>query len=120
MEILVLLFAGGWALLAVVGYAIGQPKNQGAAGALAGLFLGPLGWLLAFMLPDQNPKCPACFTRINPSAHTCWRCGLNFEANRQAWTAHHAQANAVRTPPPLPRGLTPLTPHAPTAILPIK
>ena len=39
-------FVGG------VGYAIGDKKGLGKTGALYGLFLGPLGWLITLTLPN--------------------------------------------------------------------
>lgn len=38
-------------LFAVIGAACGASRGRTGAGAVLGLFLGPLGWLLALFLP---------------------------------------------------------------------
>lgn len=47
----VILFFLMWGLTVVLGASIGHQRGQGFAGAILGLFLGPLGWLIAAFLP---------------------------------------------------------------------
>ena len=51
-QIAMLMLTMGWlALSAWLGYWIGSQRGRGGAGALLGLCLGPLGWLIAAVLP---------------------------------------------------------------------
>lgn len=50
-----------WAVFAVVGYLIGQPKGRPVGGLVLGVLLGPLGWLLVAVGPNfrkQNTAPP--------------------------------------------------------------
>ena len=39
----------------MVGFALGLIVDRGGAGFLLGLFLGPIGWIIVFLLPRENP-----------------------------------------------------------------
>jgi hypothetical protein len=41
---------------AVLGYAVGKQKGQGALGLVLGVFLGPFGILIAALLQDNRPR----------------------------------------------------------------
>ena len=53
-------------LFALFGAMVGAAcRGQGLLGALLGFFLGPIGLLLVFLLPDRrpivpHPRCPYC------------------------------------------------------------
>jgi hypothetical protein len=65
-----------WPILGgLVGAAIGQPKGQCSSGIVWGGFLGPLGWLIVYFLPNLCPKCPECLAPIDPAARKCRHCG---------------------------------------------
>jgi len=49
----------GWVVSPIGGYAIGQSKGQGGSGFVWGLVLGPLGWLVVFLLPDRRAEAEA-------------------------------------------------------------
>jgi hypothetical protein len=59
---------------AVIGGAIGQRKGIPVAGALLGLFLGPLGVAIVWALRGARRECPACFTLIHARATVCPQC----------------------------------------------
>jgi len=51
----------GWLIVgAVIGGALGAWKNRITFGVMVGGLIGPLGWLLILILPNNHPKCPAC------------------------------------------------------------
>ena len=58
------------AVSALVGYLIGGSKGNGLAGLLLGLFLGPLGWLIAAVLSGHRQKpsasAPGSFYKEDP------------------------------------------------------
>jgi len=62
----------------IVGAIIGQTRNNRALGAVLGLFLGPLGWLLV-LLNDAREKCPECKGHVADGAVRCQHCGATFE-----------------------------------------
>jgi len=61
-----------------IGYAIGRTRNCWGMGVVAGLFLGPIGWLLT-VLNDCREKCPECQGRVPDGARRCMHCGHRFE-----------------------------------------
>jgi hypothetical protein len=89
----------GYALLMIaiicgmIGASIGQSRKCGVTGFSAGLFLGPLGWLLV-LFNDQRRQCSECKGRIPDGASRCQHRGV-----------------VVETPKPLP------TPPPPENIL---
>lgn len=59
MDLFVLLLLVGMAVCGFLGYAVGETRNQGGLGCCLGLLLGPLGILIAALLPKQEaPKVP--------------------------------------------------------------
>jgi len=81
-----------WCLCALVGAYICRPKNREQDGIVLGLFLGPLGVVIALMLKPAAPKvadapahafrfkynCPRCqrpLTNSRKGRATCAHCG---------------------------------------------
>jgi hypothetical protein len=60
---------------ALVGYAIGQRKNEVGAAIAISILLGPIGWLLALVSPGNLRKCPFCAEGVKPEAKVCRHCG---------------------------------------------
>ncbi len=66
----------GICVSAVIGYLIGNTKEEGAAGAILGGLFGPLGWLFVLCIGDDRPKCPLCQGRLpNGQVTRCRHCG---------------------------------------------
>jgi DNA-directed RNA polymerase subunit RPC12/RpoP len=62
----------------IVGAIIGKSRNNSGMGALLGLLLGPLGWLIV-LFDDRREKCPDCQGRVPDGAKKCLHCGSVFE-----------------------------------------
>lgn len=62
-----------WAFCVPIGYAIGRERGRGKDGAALWL-LGPLGWIVAGLLPDARPRCPACGAVLSAGTIRCPRC----------------------------------------------
>ena len=67
------------AVFSAIGYYIGQTKGRPTAGALLGLLLGPIGWLLLYVGPDISPKCPECGGSVVAGARRCKNCGSELD-----------------------------------------
>jgi predicted amidophosphoribosyltransferase len=73
-----------WFAAAIVGGMIGAAKGRAFAGALWGLLLGPFGWLVIAIAPDQRPKCPECGGDVIRGANRCKNCGHRLKARASA------------------------------------
>lgn len=59
----------------LIGAAFGKHfRNKSGAGALLGLFLGPIGWGLVYFLNDNRFKCPQCLRPVLRGARKCGNC----------------------------------------------
>jgi hypothetical protein len=68
-----LMLAAIWITMGAIGGAIGNRREAGSDGFLLGLFLGPFGWVIAWVL-DGRRRCPACRERIFWGAQICAHC----------------------------------------------
>ena len=60
--------------MAGVGAAIGNSRGRLMFGLLLGLFVGPLGWFLVYVLPSKRMPCPHCRTPVDKKATVCLKC----------------------------------------------
>lgn len=82
----------------LIGGAIGSTRENGVFGFVFGVFLGPIGWLLA-LLADGRPECHECKSRVPTGAKRCPKCGFSpSEANQEA-TAARAAAQTTKECP---------------------
>jgi len=73
------LLLGLWALIGGgIGAAIGSLKFRGSAGFWLGLFLGPLGWIIA-AVQEYPRRCPFCQRGVPDSATVCKGCGRELQ-----------------------------------------
>jgi hypothetical protein len=77
MDVLVIVF---WVVVVnpLVGYLIGQRKNNGAVSMMISFLLGPVGWLIAAVYSGNLRKCPFCSEHIKPDAKVCRYCGRDL------------------------------------------
>lgn len=100
METLLLVIIVCAAIGALIG---GSYRGRGLAGLLWGGFLGPLGWLMVVLGPDQRKPqfvaCPHCGAKVPTGAPECPHCHervlwLKYKAIRPARSAPGQQITA--------------------------
>ena len=62
----------------VVGYLIGQQKNDVGSAIVVSILLGPIGWLIAGLSSGNLRKCPHCAEFVKPEATVCRHCGKDL------------------------------------------
>jgi hypothetical protein len=70
----------GWPICALVGYMIGKGKGRGGEGAVLGLLLGPIGWLIIAVAQtgEGMRKCPFCAETVKSEAKVCRYCSRDL------------------------------------------
>jgi hypothetical protein len=64
-----------WFFICVIGYLIGAKKDRPLAGLAWAFMLGPLGWLLIWLLPaPRQLACPHCLAPIAFGEPKCAMC----------------------------------------------
>lgn len=58
-----------------VGCILGMNRGQVVNGGIAGLFLGPIGWVLILTVAKSLPRCPECRSMVPHKARRCRHCG---------------------------------------------
>ena len=74
---LVVFVAAIWLVFGMIGANIAASKQARDAGFLLGLFLGPIGLIIAALI-DNRPKCPECGGRVEPGVRRCMHCGTQL------------------------------------------
>ncbi len=68
----------GWIVIgALVGAIFGERKGRAGFGALSGMILGPLAWIIVALGPDKRALCPACNKPIAGGIMKCPHCGAD-------------------------------------------
>lgn len=75
-QIEVIIFGAlGACLSGGIGLLIERSYKADVPGFALGVFLGPLGWLVTWLMCFSNrPKCPACRGAVDPAATICRHC----------------------------------------------
>jgi len=73
-----LLCCGGSLVSAFIGGLIGNRRERGWLGGFLGLFLGPIGWIIALFL-DYPYRCPFCQGGVPKGSQVCQKCGREFK-----------------------------------------
>lgn len=61
-----------WLASAWLGHYLGRQRGRPATGCLAGLLLGPIGWVLVAL--ERRGPCPHCRQIIDSRATVCPHC----------------------------------------------
>jgi hypothetical protein len=92
-----------WRLIAVTGLMLlfglfgaflGSFRNRKLLGALLGALLGPVGWLLLFLIQPAYVPCPECNARAHPRWARCPACQCDLQRALQRVSS--AQQRAAR------------------------
>ena len=91
---------------AAVGALIGRRKRQAVSGFVWGFVLGPLGWIVALLLPSRLPRCRMCGGELpDESVVKCRHCGGDIDP---ATFQKPKKAKKAKQPKPKPAaGLRP-------------
>lgn len=63
-----------WCIMAAIGFFLGSTKGRSSEGLLLGLLLGPFGWIIVLLLPENGMRCPECRGVIVAGAGRCKNC----------------------------------------------
>lgn len=100
----------GWAVSGVIGYFVGSTKGRGGDGAIWGVLLGPIGWLVVLCGEDRRKSCPYCGGIIPQGpVKRCKNCGKNLMQRSTAggaldpveqWSRQQEMLSKPLPPPP--------------------
>lgn len=63
-----------WALFILVGAALGSSRRGALDGAIWGLLLGPIGWVITVCF-GRRPQCADCGSYLVKGFKKCSKCG---------------------------------------------
>jgi predicted branched-subunit amino acid permease len=66
----------GWLISVLIGALIGRSRADLAIGVVLAFCLGPIGWLIAALLPDKRLRCFRCGVLLWHAAYRCPACAL--------------------------------------------
>ena len=69
-------------ICACIGMFIGRTRGRGTAGFWLGFFLGPIGWIIALLLPREGRRCPFCREIVADDATVCPHCQRDIPSPR--------------------------------------
>ena len=79
---------------AVFGAFLGSLRNRKALGAVLGALLGPVGWLLLFLVRPDYVPCPECGALAHPRWARCPGCRCDLQ--RALQRSSNSQQRAAR------------------------
>jgi hypothetical protein len=62
----------------LIGYGLGHMKGRPWDGLALGFLLGPLGCVIAILLPKRGRQCPFCLGIIASEARKCMHCASDL------------------------------------------
>lgn len=86
--------AGLFLLFALIGIFFGSFRNRKLLGGLLGGLLGPVGWLLLFLIHPAYVPCPQCNALAHPRWARCPACQCDLQ--RALKRASGAEQRAAR------------------------
>lgn len=92
------------AVAGLIGMVIGNARGRPGAGAFWSVFLGPIGWLIVLLGPDERLKCPECAGVIESGVRRCRHCGADLmrEQKRPSASEWPDPVDEYEAPPPRP------------------
>jgi hypothetical protein len=66
------------AVYGVCGWLLGRFKERPLAGAVLGVLLGPIGWLILLLGPRGTTPCPYCGATLKLWQARCGACGASM------------------------------------------
>ena len=70
-----------WFIFWILTIAVGSKKGEGCISIFTGLFLGPIGFIIAVASNGNRVKCPLCKEYIKKDALICPHCKSHLKIN---------------------------------------
>jgi len=86
------ILAGAVLLSALVGVFLGSFRNRKVLGGLLGAVLGPIGWLLLFLIHPAYVPCPECAALAHPRWARCPACRCDLQRALQRTSSSQQRA----------------------------